>query len=1436
MGLVHVPSGPPKLSAVVAEKPSVALDISRALGVRKRGKGYFSGNGRIVTWAIGHLVHLAEPHQINPEWKVWRRASLPMLPDHWPLLVDEGRGDQFEIVKRILLRPDVGRIVCATDAGREGELIFRQIYEVSGSDKPVDRLWISSLTPGAIRRGFEGLRSASEFDDLAAAARARSRADWLVGMNLTRFYSLDRDGVFSVGRVQTPTLAILVERELAIRNFVPEPYLEVQAHFDAGDGRVYRGTYFRLVKGKRQTRLPADGEAAAEILARAKRGRADIESINKAQRRMPPPLLYDLTELQRHANRLFGFSAKRTLEIAQRLYEKHKAITYPRTDSRHLSTDIAGQLPGIAAAIASGYDASLIAEGTGTRPLGKRHVNDSRVTDHHAIIPTGRAQSLAPGSSEAKILDLVNRRLLQAWHRDHRYSATTVITRIAYRVDADRYLSTGTAVDELGWKVLDIKRARKGKAREEPKLPGGLAKGQRVKLLKAEAVKKQTRPPPRFTEATLLTAMESAGRTLDSKALSDAMKERGIGTPATRASIIETLLKREYAERDKKRLIATDKGIRLLEVVHPKVQSPAMTGEWESRLRGIERGDGRFTEFMQGIEAFVRDVVGGNGTTAPAVPGTATKHPSARPHPSPPRDPRRVHQTARVQPFNSKRIPGGEPGHDAGRPSGGQRRGQHTIGGARPSAGSAPGPPGGAPGLRPGGSRPPQALGAGAGDQPRGPQPPHLMPAKAGAAQQDARSSPGPVQASATDLLDLLRRRFGHQDFRPNQEHVCRQVVAGRDVLLVMPTGAGKSLCYQLPGIARGGTTLVVSPLIALMEDQAEKLRQQGFRAERIHSGRDRLDSRRVCREYLAGELDFLFIAPERLAVPGFPELLARRSPSLVAIDEAHCISMWGHDFRPEYRRLRERVPSLRPAPVIALTATATNRVQGDIVDQLGLGECERSIHGFRRDNLQIEVVDLVPSLRIPALQRLLRDDARRPAIVYAPTRKAAEEQAAELAADLRATAYHAGMPAEERDRAQTAFLQGRLEVIVATIAFGMGIDKPDVRTVVHTGLPGSVEGYYQEIGRAGRDGLPSSAVLLYSWSDRKTHEFFLDRDYPAPEKLQRLFAALSDGPLPLGELSRHFQGDSLQFEKAVEKLWIHGGVSVDADERASAESAGWIRSYVQQRDYKLWQIDRMTDFTRSQECRMLELIRHFGDLGDSLEPCGHCDNCDLGICSVKTFRRPTALEVRVLQEVLGALLSHDRQSVGKLYRTLAEPHGLERKAYERLIDGVVRAGLGRVSEDSFTTQGGRHIQFRRLGLTNRGRSEPSPAGLVRIPAEAAGLARKRKRSKARKRPASRRKRQADRPERGTQLGLGTVPPRDEADEVLRSALIAWRKSEAQRLRKAPFFILNNQTIDQLAASKPRNAEELALVSGIGPAKSKMYGPKLLQIIRTAAT
>src|SRR5665811_297140 len=461
--------------AVLAEKPSVARDIARVLGASQQGKGYLHGNGYIVTWAIGHLAALAQPHEINPDWRHWRRNLLPMLPVEWRLVVYEKTKDQFDVVQKILNSPKVSQVVCATDAGREGELIFRYIYEAAHCAKPFRRLWISSLTPDAIRRGFEQLRPGQEYDRLADAARGRSRADWLVGMNLSRAYSLaygEKD--FSVGRVQTPTLAMLVERELAIRKFVSEDYIEVLATFPPGnapEGSTYQGTWFRerplqsdQESLQKSMRLPADREEANRIVERARTGQAAIESIVAQTQRMPPPALYDLTELQRHANRLFGFSAQKTLDTAQALYERHKLISYPRTDSRHLSQDVARTLPRVVDTIAGPYREQL-APGTGARPLGRRFVDDSKVTDHHAIIPTTTsADKVSLSPEERKIYDLICRRLLGAWHDDHIWSVTTVITVVitAPRNDAtvDRYHTSGSAVQQVGWKVLDLAPAK----------------------------------------------------------------------------------------------------------------------------------------------------------------------------------------------------------------------------------------------------------------------------------------------------------------------------------------------------------------------------------------------------------------------------------------------------------------------------------------------------------------------------------------------------------------------------------------------------------------------------------------------------------------------------------------------------------------------------------------------------------------------------------------------------------------------------------------------------------------------------------------------------------------------------------------------------------------------------------------------------------------
>ncbi len=1372
------PGGVPTQGAVlvIAEKPAVARDIAAVVGAHQRSNGYLHGHSYLVTWAIGHLVALAEPHEIHPEWRRWTRATLPMLPTSWPLVVLQSTKEQFEVVKGLLSSPGVERVICATDAGREGELIFRYLYEAAGSKKPFQRLWISSLTEDAIAKGLRALRDGREFDALADAARGRSRADWLVGMNLSRACTLAYDENLSVGRVQTPTLAMLVAREKAIQAFVPESYREVIATFSPADSRpedgeaparpTYQGTYFRgdspTPEARRLPIRPStddvggpDGDVqganrgedpvnkldipdADRIVARALAGDASIESIRPETRRMPPPLLYDLTELQRHANRLFGLSARDTLAIAQSLYETHKLISYPRTDSRHLSQDAAETLPEVIRAIRAPYE-GLLAPGTGTSSLGARFVDDSQVTDHHAIIPTPRPARLAAlPLGERRLYDLICRRLLAAWHKEHVWAVTNVVTTIKSRDPlpiVDRYHSSGTLVLGPGWKVLDLEpenaspktKAADREARNDPgaaspadsqTLPSGLAIGQVQDVLDARAVDKKTRPPKRFTDATLLTAMETAGKTLDDRELSDAMKDNGLGTPATRAEIIETLLRRAYIVRSGKALEATPKGIRLIEVVHPLVKSPEMTGRWEAELRRIHRGEGRLADFMRQIEDYVREVV--NST--------------------------------------------------------------FQAGGRSPSgAGSEPGP---------------------------------ISPMSRVSPNVGADSDSN-VSALAR-LPVLLKDTFGHAAFRPYQEAVCRAATEGRDVLLVMPTGAGKSLCYQLPGLARKGTTLVVSPLIALMEDQVGKLKALGLAAERIHSGRDRMASRIACRDYLDGRLDFLFIAPERLSVAGFPEMLAKRTPALVAIDEAHCISHWGHDFRPDYRLLGKRLPLLRPAPVIALTATATPRVQDDIAEQLGLVKEGRFIHGFRRTNIAVEAVAIPTGERADEVLAVLVDETRRPAIVYAPTRREAESLGEALSRLMPAAAYHAGMSAQARDRVQADFLAGRLSAIVATIAFGMGVDKPDVRTVIHTGLPASLEGYYQEIGRAGRDGKPSRAILLYSFADRRTHEFFHNRDYPEPAILERLFAELGKKPKNVEELAEAVVLERQVFEKALEKLVLHGGAVANEDGAFVKGATGWLRPYAKQRDHKLEQLDRMMRCAESPQCRMLQLVRHFGDQEDSGEPCGLCDICAPAGCVVQRLRTPSQSEDALIRRILDELRGRDGLSTGQLFR-LTAPSDMERRAFEEVLGGLARARLLNIEDDEFEKDG-RTIPFQRAFLTGEGH-----VGGLGAPIELWAKTKVRAKSRLPDLTRPKRRRKSAKPfgdARTIENGAGVA-------ERLR----AWRLAESRRMKVAAFQILTDRALANIANARPRTEGELAAVAGIGPVLLRKYGPGILRAV-----
>jgi RecQ family ATP-dependent DNA helicase len=682
------------------------------------------------------------------------------------------------------------------------------------------------------------------------------------------------------------------------------------------------------------------------------------------------------------------------------------------------------------------------------------------------------------------------------------------------------------------------------------------------------------------------------------------------------------------------------------------------------------------------------------------------------------------------------------------------------------------------------------------------------------AAEQIRVSSEPPAS-----LTSLLRSSFGFSSFRVNQEAVCRAAIDGRDVLLVMPTGAGKSLCYQLPAIARGGTTLVVSPLIALMEDQVTKLTAQGFAAARIHSGRDRSESRQACIDYLNGALRFLFIAPERLRVPGFAEMLARRKPSLIAIDEAHCISAWGHDFRRDYRMLGQHLPALRPAPIIALTATATPVVQDDIVRQLGLRSAARFIHGFRRENLAIEVVETPKPQRADLARELLSDSARRPAIVYAPSRKEAESLAAELSPLFPAAAYHAGLDAQHRGRVQQAFLCGELQTVVATIAFGMGIDKADVRTVIHTAMPATLEAFYQEIGRAGRDGKLSRTVLMYSWADRRLLEFFLERDYPPAAVLQDIVRRIPAGGIHKDDLRESLRMNAEDFDRALEKLAVHGGVSVDYADNVSGGHQKWRDAYDAQVTRRQAQIDQAMQYAAASHCRMAALVRHFGDSEDGRRLCGKCDFCSPERCIAQRFRTPDDSEREAMAAALRALRNGQSVSTGQLYKQLFPREQMARSSFEALLGALTGAGFVYL-EDSVFEKDGRSINFRKVSLTRDGEDidESFLAGL---------------RLKEGPETTSAPLLEATRTKRSKSAGVegaAEETPLTGAAAELWEKLRAWRLEEAQRLGVRAFHILGNRTLREVALRAPRTVDELLSVPGIGPSKAERFGEAICRL------
>jgi len=595
---------------VIAEKPSVGRDIAAALpGTFAKSEGYLESDDYVVSWAVGHLVGLAAPEVYDEKLKKWRFADLPIVPSKFKLVPNDDKSKkQLTVVHRLMKRDDVDTIVNACDAGREGELIFAYVFETAKVDKPVERLWLNSMTKAAIRTAFEHLRPGPEMKLLEEAARSRSEADWLVGMNATRAASIRLraafDGAVSLGRVQTPTLAIVARRELEIRAFVPEPYWLVAADFEAKGDRRYQGRY---LGGKRV------GLDDATAIVRACEGKpGEITKLEKKEERELPQLLYDLTSLQRHANTLYGFPARRTLSAAQRLYEEHKAITYPRTNARFLTSELIGEIKPTAAHVgeSAAYSrAAAYVTGLDRLPL-ERVVNDARVEDHHAIIPTRSEHKLEKmKEDEVKIYDLVARRFLAVFHPEAVFERTRVETTVETHV----FRTSGRVLLEAGWKAV---------YGEEPASPGEdddsggdqslpvLDQGEQVETRSVEALRKETQPPRRFSDASLLGAMEAAGKNIEDAELREAMKDSGIGTPATRASIIERLIDVGYIERDGRALHATEKGIQVISLLgqHP-LTSPELTGDWEHRLGLIEHGQDSRKAFMSDIERFTTETV-----------------------------------------------------------------------------------------------------------------------------------------------------------------------------------------------------------------------------------------------------------------------------------------------------------------------------------------------------------------------------------------------------------------------------------------------------------------------------------------------------------------------------------------------------------------------------------------------------------------------------------------------------------------------------------------------------------------------------------------------------------------------------------------------------------------------------------------------------------
>lgn len=625
------------MKLIITEKPSVAKDIANVLGINKRENGYMTGNGYIVTWCVGHLIQLAMPEEYDQKLKSWNLDTLPIFPNKFKYTVNESTKQQYEIVKRLMNSENVDELICATDAGREGQLIFGYVYINSECKKPVRRLWISSMTDEAIREGFANLKDNKDYFLLYQSAKSRSEADWLVGINATRLFTVKHNQKLTIGRVQTPTLAMIVQRQHEIDNFVPEPFYEITADC---------GSFIATWYNEDGTRIK-EKEKAEEIIKKCEGKDAIVTKVTKKKASTERPLLYDLTELQRDGNRKYGYTADQVLEAAQNLYEKYKLTTYPRTDSRYLSTDMKPKLEPLLLNIKQGYKlAGACVDKVLSQKINtdKRVIDDKKITDHHAIIVTDNIRNLERiklPERESNILKLVMTRFIVALDKKQEYEQTD----IELLIGDEKFKARGKKVTFAGWKETEdillgkttstensvnlankVNPSNKNSVEDnsaddsaaygntsdeenEREITGNIKKNDVFKVEELKLLEKKTSAPKPYNEATLLTAMETAGKQIEDEELREEMKSIGIGTPATRAGIIEKLVSVGYIKRNKKNLLPTENGIKLINLVPEKLKKPDLTGEWEQALNKITSGEEKAQNFIVNIKKYVYDIV-----------------------------------------------------------------------------------------------------------------------------------------------------------------------------------------------------------------------------------------------------------------------------------------------------------------------------------------------------------------------------------------------------------------------------------------------------------------------------------------------------------------------------------------------------------------------------------------------------------------------------------------------------------------------------------------------------------------------------------------------------------------------------------------------------------------------------------------------------------